>query len=378
MALTTNFTEQIIDVVGSLTKTEKMDFSNALFKKGVETTDITKSHTVLTGVRHGNYVPIVDDRPNYESFPFSNPNECAIPECDLSTNFSTDKWDLGLIECKVPICLRSFDDEFLRFWNMYKMVQTDAQKNEEEYMESALVQFLVDKFKTNLLAAQWRGAYFGDKSSSSNFFNGINGWFTQAEAIADNVIEIEKNKKGTYAEQQMTGEEIHEVLSAMYEKYMLGSWFTDKPVEFKITKQDAMTLAMYYNTLKDKKCCDGVQILDPDNVVGAPKFDYQRLTFYGIPIRVMSEWDEIINKTTELNPGWSSAERKITNPNAARKNPHRFLLTYKDNLLLGTQETSNLNFFDIWYSRDQDKVFMKGGAYFGASIPEKDNAIVAI
>ncbi|RMZ60072.1 hypothetical protein D1632_10815 [Chryseobacterium nematophagum] len=376
MAIETNFTEEVIDIVGSLTKTEKIEMSQALFKGSIEVTDLTKEHTVLTGVRHGNYVPIIDDQPNYESFPFSNPNQCAIPECDLSTNYSVEKWDLGLIECKVPICLREFDDEFLRFWNQYKMVQTDSEKNENEYMQSALIQFLYNKFKTNHLAAQWRGGYFGDKASSSPLFNGIDGWFTQAEATTSQIITIPENTGIDYAAQQLSGERIYEILLEMYKTYFTQSWFTTKPVEFRMSKWDAMTLTMYYNTLKDKKCCDGLQVIDPEQVSAAPLFDWQRLTFYGIPIKVMYIWDEVINKTTELNPGWDGS--KIINPNAARVNPHRIILTYKDNLLLGTQERSNLSFFDIWYSKDQDKIFMKGGSYFGASIPEKDNYLLAI
>ena len=101
-----------------------------------------------------------------------------------------------------------------------------------------------------------------------------------------------------------------------------------------------------------------------------------RLSFYGIPIKVMHVWDEIINKTSELNPGWNG--KKIINPNAPRVNPHRILLTYKENTILGTQETSNLNFFDIWYSKDHNKVYMQGGSYFGAGIPEKENLLIAI
>ena len=376
MPIDTNFTEQITDVVGSLTKQEKMQFSEALFKGSVEVTDLTKEHTVLTGVRNGNFVPIIDDQPSYESFPFSDPNVCAIPACDVSTNYSAEKWELGLIECKVPICLRSFDDDFLLFWNQYKMIQTDAAKNEGEYMSSALIQFMVDKFKKNHLAAQWRGAYFGDKASSSPLFNGIDGWFTQAEADESKIITIAENEGATFAEQQLTGERVYEILLEMYKAYFLGSWFTDKPVEFRMTKQNAMILTLYYNTLKDKKCCDGLQILDPEKVVAAPMFDFERLTFYGIPIKVMKIWDEVINKTAELNPGWNG--KKITTPNAARVNPNRILLTYSSNLLLGTQEQSNLNFFDIWHSQDDDKIYMKGGSYFGASIPEKDNYLIAI
>lgn len=375
MALTTNFREKIIDVVGSLTKQEKMDFSNALFKKSVQVTDLTKEHTVLTGIRNGNHIPIIDDSANYESFGFSNPNECAVPECDLNTGYSTQVWKLGLMECKVPICLRAFDDDFLLFWNQYKMINTDAEAN-EEYIQSAIVQFLVDKFKTNHLAAQWRTAYFGDESSSSNLFNGFNGFFTKMEAMTDNVIAIDENKNSTYADQKLGGQRVYEILQQMYEKYYLDSWFSDKPVEFRMTKANALALTLYFNGLKDKKCCNGLQIIDPESVAGAPKFNYERLTFHDIPVKVMPIWDEIIHKTSELNKGFTGG--KLTNADAQRVNPNRIMLTYKENLVIGTQETDNLSFFDIWYSQDQNKVFIQGGSYFGAGIPEPENCILAI
>ncbi len=375
MAITTNFASAITALVTSLTSAEKLNFSEALFTKSVETSDITKDHTVLTGVRHGNLVPIIDNQPDYESFPFSNAGACAIPECDLAHKYSTNKWELGLIECKVPICLRTFNDDFLKFWNQYKMVQTDGAKNESEYMESALIQFLADQFKTNHIAAQWRGAYFGDKASESSLFNGINGFFTQMEANTSQKVTIAKNSGANYGLQKMTGAEIYETLKEMYIAYADQSWQSDQPLEFRMTERNAKALATYYTFLDDKKCCDGVQVLDPKNVSNAP-YAYQRLVFHDIPIRVMSVWDEIINKTSELNAGWVA--KAMANPNGKRTNPNRIVLTYKNNLILGTQETSNLNFFDIWHSKDDDKIYMKGGSYFGASVPQKTDYILGI
>lgn len=375
MAITTNFTEAVKDLVTSLTAAEKLNFSEAIFTKSVEASPLTQDHTVVTGVRHGNLVPIIDNQTNYESFPFSDPNQCAVPECDLGHNYSTNKWELGLIECKVPICLKSFEDDFLLFWNQYKMVQTDHDKNENDYIQSALVQFLYNQFKNNHTGAQWRGGYFGDKASASSLFNGIDGWFTQAEANASQVVTIAENSGGTYAAQQLTGERIYEILKEMYLKYAEQDWMDDAALEFRMSKRNAMALATYFTFLDDKKCCADLQILSAERVAAAP-YDYMRLTFKEIPIKVMPEWDAIINRTTELNPGWVGG--KMVTPTAARVNPNRILLTYKTNLLLGTQEQSNLAFFDIWHSQDDDKVYMKGGSYFGTSIPVKTDYILAI
>ena len=375
MAINTNFKAQVTDLVESLTSAEKLNFSESIFTKSVETSPITQDHTVITGVRNGNLVPIIDNQPDYESFPFSDANTCAVPECDLSHNYSTNKWELGLIECKVPICLRSFDDDFLLFWNQYKMVQTDADKNESEYMQSALVQFLFNQFKTNHTAAQWRGGYFGDKSSASSLFNGIDGWFTQMEANASQIVTITENAGANYTSQKLSGERIYELLKEMYIKSADQSWQSDQPLEFRMSERNAKTLATYYTFLGDKACCDGLQVLKPEAVSSSP-YSFQRLVFHDIPIKPMREWDEIINKTTELNSGWVG--KKLVTPNAARVNPNRIILTYKNNLLLGTSEQSNLAFFDMWFSRDDDKIYMKGGSYFGASLPQKTDYILGI
>lgn len=255
------------------------------------------------------------------------------------------------------------------------MVNSDAETNEEDYLKTALLQFLVDKFKTNLLAAQWRAAYFGDQSSNSNLFNGINGFFTQAEANAENVIAIDENRNSTYQDQKLSGQRVYEIMEQMYQKYLQGVMIGEVDA-FRMTRQNAIDLAYYFNSLKDKQCCNGLQILNPENVAGKPAFQYDRMTFHDIPVKVMSVWDEIIHRTSELNTGFVGG--KMANPNGRRTNPNRIMLTSKNNLLIGTGETENLNHFDIWYSKDDKKVYMEGGSYFGAGIPEPENMILAI
>jgi hypothetical protein len=94
------------------------------------------------------------------------------------------------------------------------------------------------------------------------------------------------------------------------------------------------------------------------------------LVFRGVPIKVMRDWDAIIEtQGLGLNGGGGAA---------ARVNPHRILMTYPDNLLLATSDVVNFNMFDIWHSKDKNKVIMKVGTYFGAGIPMKNEYILAI
>lgn len=360
MAYTDNFVAELLPLIKDLAGGEKMNFSKALFEKVFLASEIERSHTVVTGVRNGNLVPIITDVPNYESFPFIDASSCNTPECDIKSNYSAYKWELGLISCRVPICLRTFNDNFLLFWNQYKMLNPG--KVDSTYLRTALLQYLTNQVKNNLNAAKWRVAYFADKASNSNYFNGFNGWFVQMAANTSLVVPIEKNSASTYAGQKLTGLEIYGLLVAMEEKYNEQEWAGVNPVTFKMPKKLALTLASYMNSLKDKSCCDGVEILNPDNVA-TKSFSFDRLAFRGIPIEVMPEWDAIINNTSELNGGGGN------NP---RVDPNRIILTYKDNLLVGTEERDQLAMLDVFFEKKDKKVYIDAEAYIGAAVPLKE------
>ena len=357
MAYTDNFVADLLPLVKDLASADGVQFSKTLFEKVFLASDITKKHTVVTGVRNGSLVPIISDVPNYESFPFIDASSCDTQECDLNSNYSAREWKLGLISCRIPICLRTFNDNFLIFWNSYRMLNPGEVTT--KYLRTALLQYLVDKVKQNLEAAKWRVEYFADKASTSPLFNGFDGWFIQMQANPALVVPIAKNAGATYAAQKQTGQEVYDTLLAMEELYLQQDWSGTKPVTFKITKLQAMTLASYMNSLKDTACCDGVERLNPDNIQ-SKTFFYDKLAFHGIPLEVMPEWDAIINGTAELNGGGGTA---------ARENPNRIILTSKDNLLIGTEERQQLSMLDVFYEKKDNKVYIDAEAYLGAAVP---------
>ena len=354
------FVEELLPLVEDLAGAAGMDYSKLLFEKTFLASDITKKHSVVTGVRNGSLVPILSDVPNYESFPFVDASNCDTNECDLNSNYSAHKWELGLISCRVPICLRSFNQDFLIFWNQYKMLNPAKVTN--QYLKTALLQYITNLVKNNLEAAKWRVEYFADKASTSPLFNGFNGWFVQMEANQSLVVPIAKNSAATYALQKQTGQEVYDTLVEMEELYLQQDWAGTKPVTFKITKLQAMTLASYMNSLKDKSCCDGVERLNPDNIQ-SKTFFYDKLSFHGIPLEVMPEWDAVINGTAELNGGGGAN---------ARVNPNRIILTSKDNMLIGTEERDMLTMLDIFYEKKDKKVYIDAEAYIGAAVPLKE------
>lgn len=363
MALTTNFTDALLPLVEQLSA--ETDFSKLLFQKTFLPSEFNPAHTIVTGVRNGNVVPIIQNSPNYEAFPFVDANSCEIPECTQSHNYSGRKWELGLIECRTSICLRSFEDEFLIFWNQYKMVNLTGDETEgaiREHLDTALLQFIVDNVKRDLNAAKWRVAWFGDKASNSKYLNGIDGFFTQMEALPANTAEIAKNAEATYAAQQMTGEEVLNTVDEMNilrEDLLWG----DAPEVIRMTKLAAQKLAGYLNRLDMDRCCGMGFSIDPAKVGATRSFRYDNLNYHEIPIEVVPEWDAIINGVSELNGGGG---------NNARVNPNRIVWGAKENFLIGTQNREELDMFDIFYDKRDRKVYIDAGAYLGAAIPTSE------
>ena len=364
MAYSDNYSAALTTLVDGLVAADKLEFSELLFSKAFQDTDVTQTHTVVTGIRKGHKVPILKDNPNYESFPFVDSTSCATTECDVANEFGNMEWDLALQECRVPICLRTFDEEFLRFFNQYKVTEAG-----EPDLNTAILAFITNKFRKNLVAAQWRSAYFADKSSASALFNGHDGFFTQAEANADQIVTVTQNDGAvTFADQKVTGEQVYGYLEAMYLKAGDQAWFDPSQVEFRIPRAWGVALVTFLNSKADVSMynCD---CINPNAITGARTFMLNGLRMFGIPVLVHQEWDGVINGTAELNGGGG------TNP---RVNPNRAILTWRNNLLIGTSEASALNSFDIFYDRKDRQVYLDGSIYMGSAIPMIDEYILAI
>ena len=364
MGYTDNFVADLLPLVTDLVSAEKMEMSEMLYSKAFMDSDIAEQNEIVTGVRHGQVLPILKDTPQPESFPFVDETDCAETDCDLSHEFSSHKWEIGLIECRVGICLRTFNENFLKFFNAVRHTQTG-----DIDVDTALLMFISGKFIQNLNLSTWRAAYFGDKSSASAYFSGVDGIFTQMEANAAQIVEITENDGATFAAQAFaSGEDVYDYLIAMYEKAAEQPWFDPSILEFRVTRSMSTKLVSWLNAL-GKKAPMNCGCIDPERAVASNVFMLQGLTINGIPVMTHNEWDSIINYSTELNGGGGVN---------ARVNPHRAILTYRQNLLIGTSETEALNSFDIWHSKDDNKVYLKGSSYVGGGVPLTDEYILGI
>lgn len=348
MAVTTNFQEAVVDLVTDITSAENVTLSNAMYTKFFEVSKFADAHTVIPGVREGKLIPIISTNPNYAKFPHKDPTNCDIPACDIDLPFAAKGWEIGMIACKTPICINTFDENFLVFWGQYKRLFGDADMN------SALMQFIMQTFERDGEAALWREAYFGDRSTPSGdpnyqLLRSINGIFTQAEAGDGYKIEIPENLTTT----ALTGEQVYNLLKEAYLYASVQPWFDPATLQFEMTSAMGAILIGWYNSLNERSPYNCECYL-ADGVTGTPNFTLDGVNkVLGIPIVIRREFDGIIN---QLDLGYR----------------YRALLTSRDNILFGTTELDQLPTFKMWYSEDDDMIYIKGGAQVAASLVTDD------
>lgn len=354
---TDNFVTALGDLVTSLTASDLMDYRRMVFQQIYEPRDVRTTEQVVTGVRNGAVLPIFKRKLNPDAFPFVDPaTGCNPTTCDMSNEYSAHTWETGLIECRLPICLRKFSDDFHKFWNTCRG-SVD--------MDTAMLDWISRTFIDNLRLGSFRVAYFSDKSETSAIYNKINGIFAQMQTQSGNIIAVTENAGVSYTAQALTGEKAYQYLEQMYIKASGEAWFDPSTMEFKVTKSFASALVSYLN--KAGRNAPGTcECIDPNTATAMQTFMLEGLRVFGIPVRVKYEWDEIINGSSVLNNGtvWTK--------------PHRAILSPVENVLIGTCDEDLINSFDMWYSRDDKTVYIEGSSWLGGGVPLLTDFVLAI
>lgn len=339
MALDTNFATNITGAVESLTEAQKLELANVIFSATHEVGDFAPKHNVITGVRDNNLIPIIT-RGNYYGALSADSGDCSMNECDLTDTYSTKKWVLGEYNCRVPICLKTYSDDFKIFWGMYSQTLEDPQSEPDK---NAFLSYVVDKAQRTVQGALWRTAYYGDTTSVNTLISENNGIWTEAEAGDGDKIEM------TLTAGELTGEEIYNYLAEAYVEAQNSEWFNESEAVFVLSRKMATKLVTWFNSLSDRSLynCD---CYDASKMVSARAFSVDNFSVFGIKVVSYKEEQEA-GKAVSVQPNY------------------RALLINESNMLIGVETMSHLDQFDIFFDKKDRKIYVDMAIQIGAAIP---------
>lgn len=337
MSVKSNFSEKISTLVTDLTKADKVNINNAIFASVFEVADVASTHQLRTEVRNGTLIPIINGGDYYGKMIGSDETSCALPEGELSHNYSTKKWDLGEYAVRIPLCMRNFDENFLVFWNMYRQRLDNPLEQPDT---AAFLSFISEEAERTLKGTLWRVSYLGDKASDNTLINKNNGILTQLSAGAGTKINI--------TQQDPTGEELYKYFEEAYLTAMDTPWGAEEDLVWKMTYATASRFVAFLNTKADLSLynCD---CLNPDNIVTGRRFNVQGLRIFGIPVEVHREIDNSLKAVSNTKK-------------------HHAILTRKSNLAIGTNTADKLEMFDMFFDKKDRKIYIDLMMNIGASV----------
>lgn len=338
MALEGNFKTAVSDLITNMTEAEKVNINEAIFQASFGVGSFPSAHTVRYGVRNGNKIPIVLANNKYGYLNAGDETDCELNTCDMPINYALKEWNLGEYNCRLPICMRSFDEAFLQFWNMYRQRLEDPTQEPDA---QAYLDYLTGIIEENIKGAMWRTGYLGDKASLNTLINNNDGFIVQA--LAGNGTKIQVTQPTP------TGEQIYGYLEQAYNAVNSELWAGESDLVWKMTYKMASTLVTFLNKQADLSPynCD---CINPDAIVGARRFRVEGLRVFGIPVEVHREIDGSLLATSSTYN-------------------YQALLIRKSNMLVGTNTSDKMEMFDMFFDKKDRKIYIDAMIYLGVSIP---------
>lgn len=348
----------ILDEVNDLCSADKANINNAIFKRYVEDENFSNHHEVLTEIRNGQLIPIIDAAPDYGFLKVSQGN-CQTNVCDVSTTSSVKKWAPIDYDCRIVICKEDLSCDFRKFWNM--------KCKDFDNMEDAFIQFLVELVSRNQNASMWRIAYFDDSEDTNPDYAGVDGLFKQYQAIitAGGAFRytIPENAEATIADQMdLDPDRAYEALKAMYDWAAINNTqlLSTAGVHFDLTPELAYNYLQWLQTNKEVNCC-----FSQTDGVTQSRYAIENINYLGIPINIRHEWQSVIK--------WQQQTTGATNYN----DPHRALLTYRGNKPIGTCDMDAFRSFDMWYERKDKEILIDVGTSLDAKVVVDEDFAIA-
>lgn len=339
----------ILEEVNSLCAADKVDINNAIFEQYIQDENFAQHHTVLTEIRNGQIIPLINAQPDYGFLKVSQ-GGCETNACEYNSTSSTKRWAPVDYDCRLELCKQDLDCDFRTFWNM--------RCKDFDNMDDAFMQFLIEKINESFNASQWRMGYFDATTNTDADYAGIDGLFAQwvelAPEGAPNRFPIPENAGATIPEQlALAPDRAYQLFKEMYAWASLNNTrlLSIPGLHFDVTPELAHNYLAWLMENKEVNCC-----FSATDGVTASRYALDSLNYLGIPIVVRHEWSNIIR--------WQADQVGAENYN----DPHRAVLTYTGNKPVGTCDEESFRDFDMFYEKKDKKIYIDVATSFDTKV----------
>lgn len=334
--------------------------SEALFEGFYTHMNIARYHQVVPGIKAGKQLTVFNKHTGLAGYNRTNCDTTANAEWTIPT---TDKtWAPSYISDRFEECYDNYMDTFIR-WGLNNGV------NKADLTGTELAAMITQQVSDLIVEVALRTAWFGDMGIAAGtgnnlgagdlkYFNMIDGFWAQLFDIATATPArlsttglATKNGQATFALQKFNATDTTNLVAST----ALDQVYYDADMRLRgMNKADMVylvtqTVADQYE--RERKSVGGAGILEAYRRTedGVPM-----LQCNGIDVVGVSDWDRNIQTYFENGTKWTV--------------PHRAVLTTKTNLLLGVEEANNLSELDAWYSKDNEKFYIKFGFSLDAKV----------
>jgi hypothetical protein len=352
----------------SLNASSKFRLSNAIFKEVIQTSDFARLHTIQTGVEHNDSLLMVEKTKQWGFLKKSSTVGCAYNECSIVDNITGKVWNPHKYDCEIKFC--PTDAKFTADWRTFWGINCAQFQND---IENTFIAYLKVRISELINDSHWRIGYFDYKTNPDTAYAGIDGFFVQWQAVATPAnkkqrVVITENAATTIAAQlTLPADAAYNYYKSMYDKMMLNrSVMTSKAgLRIETTRALATNYLHYLQNTREINCCYNMM----HDGTTSSGYSYENLNYMGIPIIIINEWDEIIqNFLPKITTGSDIAYNK----------PHRAVLTYDANRVIGTCDLNALKIFKVIFDPISENLIMRVSSSLDAQIPIDSDFILAI
>lgn len=348
----------LVDAIARLGAAEKVAFSESIFSDVFEAGEISRYHNIMTDVRNGDPIPIMDRGEDWEYMKDASglSSLCDDLPCSIDTPVSVKTWAPAPYKCTDEFCSKDLNLQMLDYFNSVRLLDNF----DENTFYIDFIKFLIER---RIKASHWTKTYFAATGATSTALTGHNGLFAQMAVAAPdgdaNRVDIAKNDGASYAAQRLTPTEGFTIVNAMYEAVDANRKLQSRDdVVIQVTRTIASAYLAWLRENKQQACCER------DPLTGI--YTYEGLAIYGRKIAVINEWDRIIDSIADFNDA------------TAHVNPHRAIATYKNNVPIGTGDAQKLSSFDLKYDDYTEKAKFKAEYTFDTKVLQDDAFVLAM